>query len=304
MQILLICTASALAGAAIGWGARWWLTRPRPWSATASRLGPRRTLVHQADEHVRRKFVELQQIVAAQVRRTRRLCSRQALPSPAGETLQRLATALQGLDQELAGVSQHLDRLAVDLDVLLSEARTDALTGLWNRRALDENMLVHLAIAQRYGSPFSVVLLDIDHFKEINDRFGHRAGDEVLRQFGPLLQAGTRSADLVTRYGGEEFALLLPQTDAQGALVIAERIRQMLEEQPFEINGQAYRLQVSAGVAEVRVGDDAGTLLGRADEALYRSKAAGRNCVHVASAGCDLPSPPQLESDPSIAVMG
>lgn len=167
------------------------------------------------------------------------------------------------------------------LDVLMKEARTDALTGLWNRRAFEENMAIQLAISQRYGNPFSIILFDVDHFKQINDVYGHHTGDQVLRQFAKVMADGVRASDLVTRYGGEEFAILLPQTDATGAAAIAERIRQKVEGLDFCVGRHQLRIHISAGVASVTAEDTSESLVSRADRALYHSKSAGRNCIHL-----------------------
>jgi diguanylate cyclase (GGDEF)-like protein len=159
------------------------------------------------------------------------------------------------------------------------QARTDDLTGLANRRALDEEIVTALAVAQRSRRPFAVVMADVDRFKFINDTFGHAVGDATLTAFSLRLATALRSQDRVFRYGGEEFCLLLPDTDAQGAVALAERAREQIA-QPFE--GAMRAMTASFGVAVWQPGDGEDSMLGRADQALYRAKARGRNRVELA----------------------
>lgn len=175
-----------------------------------------------------------------------------------------------------AELREHADRL----QHALSEARTDGLTGLWNRKAFDEFLILQTAIAHRYGLPFSALLIDVDHFKAINDTHGHRAGDEALCAVARLLKSGSRESDFVARYGGDEFALLLPQTDCAGARTLAERIRTRLEQTPVSSNRQELCARISAGVATLQAEETAAAFIERADQALYAAKRAGRNRIH------------------------
>ena len=161
-------------------------------------------------------------------------------------------------------------------------ARTDPLTGLVNRRVLVERLQTEVERARRYEGSVTVLMIDLDHFKRVNDQHGHLVGDEVLKQVGDLLVSAVRSVDLVSRYGGEEFVILLPETPSMGAATFAERIREKLEQFPF-INAAGDRLSITASVGlaafpgpRIETVED---LLARADEALYRAKAAGRNRV-------------------------
>lgn len=155
----------------------------------------------------------------------------------------------------------------------------DTTTGLYMGHYLRQRLREEVKRAQRYGFPVSLVMVDLDHFKRVNDTFGHLAGDQVLRELAGVLTRDSRhDIDVVARYGGEEFVLLLPETPLSGALVVAERIRHGVMEHRFY--GGRLRLTTSAGVASLP--EDAVTwegLLARADEELYRAKAAGRNCV-------------------------
>jgi diguanylate cyclase (GGDEF)-like protein len=156
--------------------------------------------------------------------------------------------------------------------------RTDALTGALNRRAFDEDVAREAAMARRYGFPISLVLLDLDHFKRINDTEGHQAGDEVLRHFAGLSREATRETDVVYRYGGEEFALLLSHTPLEGALATARRVVALTAASPARPGARALRFTCSAGVASASGAEVTETdLLARADGALYRAKNEGRN---------------------------
>jgi diguanylate cyclase (GGDEF)-like protein len=172
------------------------------------------------------------------------------------------------------------------MEELNRRAQTDPLTGLLNRRAFDERLARALAAAQRYRRPLSVVISDIDHFKDINDTHGHATGDQVLAAFAQLLQAQSRTVDTVARIGGEEFAILMPEVDAAGAAGCAERLRHAVE----HMRGpEGIGITASFGLADlIDARHDAASLLALADEALYVSKAGGRNrvswCARAAAA--------------------
>jgi diguanylate cyclase (GGDEF)-like protein len=168
------------------------------------------------------------------------------------------------------------------LFVALTTADRDGLTGLFNHRYLREALEVELARSRRHGHVFSLVLLDVDHFKHYNDTHGHLAGDEVLRGLGRIVLETNRITDLCARYGGEEFAILLPETGRAGVLVRAERMRRAVEEHPFpkRETQPLEKVTISLGCScYPEDGQDAPTLIGRADEALYRAKQKGRNTV-------------------------
>jgi diguanylate cyclase (GGDEF)-like protein len=158
------------------------------------------------------------------------------------------------------------------------QARTDDLTNLPNRRALDEEIRHALAGAQRSGRPFAVVMVDVDRFKFINDTHGHGVGDTTLTAFSARLAGALRARDRAYRYGGEEFCLLLAETDTAGARALAERAREQVT-LPFE--GAMRSLTASFGVAVWQSGDTLDTLFRRADRALYAAKGGGRNRVEI-----------------------
>ncbi len=165
-----------------------------------------------------------------------------------------------------------------------SEARIDALTGLANRRALEEILAAEISRAQRFAHQLAVVLLDLDRFKEINDSFGHAAGDVMLRAVSRLLTSLARQGDTVARWGGEEFVVVLPETDLAGARRFAERLRRTIEAHAVG----DMKTSASCGVATMLPGDSVEELLGAADRALYQAKSNGRNRTESAVRG---PSP-------------
>jgi diguanylate cyclase (GGDEF)-like protein len=161
-------------------------------------------------------------------------------------------------------------------------ATTDALTGLANRGHFLERAEIEFERSRRYFDSMAALVLDIDHFKQVNDSFGHAAGDAVLRQVADVCVGSLRKIDLIGRYGGEEFVALLPQTSLEDAAVAAGRLAQAVREQPFEINGQVARVTISVGVADMLgAGDSLSHLIDRADQAMYRAKQGGRNRVAV-----------------------
>ncbi len=185
--------------------------------------------------------------------------------------------------EELAAANNKLEAAVRELDeknqALEVTTRTERLTGLGNRRRLEEALQTEVLRARRYGKPFSIILLDIDHFKAINDNFGHQAGDNVLIAIAGLLTRTARETDVVGRWGGEEFLLVCPETEIAVVAALAERLRTEFTTTDFPLVGQ---VTSSFGVAAFVQGDSWKTLVERADEALYRAKDNGRNCVEVA----------------------
>ena len=165
-------------------------------------------------------------------------------------------------------------------ETLLDLSTKDPLTGLANRGSALAELQNRFGLSQRYGRPLSVVVCDLDYFKQVNDTYGHGAGDFVLHTFGERLIATLREADLAGRIGGEEFLMVLPETDLAGARPFAERLRKAIAATPIQLASGGLTVTCSMGIAE-RTGDDlnAGQLLARADAALYRAKGGGRNQV-------------------------
>lgn len=190
----------------------------------------------------------------------------------------RLRMALEHADsvnQQLMEQIQRVDELNMRLEEL---ATTDPLTGLRNRRAFDSHMAQELAVVKRRGTPLSLLMLDVDHFKRVNDTLGHDGGDRVLQAIAGHMKACARTVDVVARVGGEEFAVILPSTGQAGALEVGERIRKMVENGPWP----EMPVTISVGTATLVEGEDAERIYGRADSALYAAKQAGRNRVQQA----------------------
>ena len=157
---------------------------------------------------------------------------------------------------------------------------TDGLTQVWNRRYFMEQLGRELGRARRYKRPLSLILLDLDHFKKINDRYGHLAGDLVLKQLATVLRTNLRQEDVIGRFGGEEFTVLLPELDREGALQLAEKLRRLIEGSRFPFEQDAIEVTVSLGVSSVTAeGGEVDDLLRAADARLYEAKRGGRNRV-------------------------
>ena len=177
-------------------------------------------------------------------------------------------------DQKIAEYSALLEHQNTELAAL---ATTDGLTGLLNQRVFAERLAEEFLRARRYGEPLSLIVLDVDRFKSYNDSFGHLAGNGVLRELAEVLRGHARETDLVARFGGEEFALILPHTEAAEAVTLAERLRAALEEAAWSA---PYQITASLGVCALTPEmADADALVACADAAMYRAKAGGRNRV-------------------------
>jgi len=158
----------------------------------------------------------------------------------------------------------------------------DGLTKLFNRRFIEETLDKEFSRARRYGNTLSVIMTDIDFFKKVNDNHGHLAGDEVLRVVANRLKGCLRDCDLLGRYGGEEFMIVLPETDSAGAHILAERLRKAIEAEPVPVKEQALPVTISLGISEIRPDcKNYEQLIGEADQCLYQSKEAGRNRTTV-----------------------
>ncbi len=176
---------------------------------------------------------------------------------------------------------RYTERLRDNVQLSIEMAITDALTGLYNRRYMETHVgtLVDQAVAR--GKPLSVLILDIDYFKSINDTHGHDAGDDVLQDFAIRIRKSIRGIDLACRYGGEEFVVVMPETDMAVATMVAERLRRRIASEPFPIQKGARMIEVtiSIGIAALGPADNAAAVIKRADQALYRAKRDGRNRV-------------------------
>lgn len=177
---------------------------------------------------------------------------------------------------------RYTERLRDNVQMSIEMAITDALTGLFNRRYMETHLATLVEQSANRGKPIAVMVLDIDYFKSINDNYGHDAGDDVLREFALRIRKSIRNIDLACRFGGEEFVIVMPETDMAVATMVAERLRRRIASEPFSVQqgNQNLDVTISIGLATLaEPGDNAATILKRADQALYRAKRDGRNRV-------------------------
>ncbi|MBI9045336.1 MAG: GGDEF domain-containing protein, partial [Anaerolineaceae bacterium] len=162
------------------------------------------------------------------------------------------------------------------------QASYDELTGLYNRRKFMDLFKREIAIARRYDHPLCVLLLDVDHFKEINDTYGHQSGDLVLQRLGQSLIKGVREIDLIGRWGGEEFVILLPRTNCEQALDVAERLREMVADLKIDVHENTVSITISGGISSSESGElEMDEMITKADELMYRAKTEGRNRICI-----------------------
>lgn len=195
-----------------------------------------------------------------------------------------LKQVIDATQSELKETRQRLNVVSTALEQSQTLARTDPLTGFGNRRAMTELICREIARSHRSKEPFSVAILDLDHFKKVNDEHGHNVGDQALVHAAKVVKSSIRETDEICRYGGEEFVVTLPGASAEGTRFVIDRMRGLMERTPLVLKKGELVLRFSAGVAELKLTEDAEALLKRADQALYEAKAAGRNCVMVATA--------------------
>ncbi len=181
--------------------------------------------------------------------------------------------------ETLLGLLVYPLRNALQYGEAVKKSTRDPLTGAGNRVALDGALRRELLMAERYQQDLAMLVIDIDHFKEVNDQYGHIIGDDVIREISHATVSVTRDTDMTFRYGGEEFVVLLSKTAAPGAAIIAERIREFIASSQIKSNGQTVTTTVSIGVSTLRSNDNVKDLFVRADKALYEAKKAGRNRV-------------------------
>ncbi|MGY2363224.1 diguanylate cyclase [Pseudomonas azotoformans] len=195
---------------------------------------------------------------------------------------QETAARLKGLAERVANMEQEAQGYREHLEVQRQKALIDPLTGLPNRAAWSERLDQEVNTWHQRGNNLSLAMLDLDHFKRINDGYGHLAGDKVLKIIANVLRKRLRSTDFIARFGGEEFVLLMPNSSLTDALAAGEVLRAAIEACPFHFKGEPVTITVSMGVAQFQPGERSDLALKRADEALYRAKAAGRNQVQAA----------------------
>lgn len=190
---------------------------------------------------------------------------------------QHLAQQLETLGAKIKTMEMEAEKNRTSLEAQRKKALQDALTELPNREAYNERASVEVQRWQRYGRPLSVAVFDIDHFKRINDSFGHQAGDRVIKVIGRSIAKRLREVDFFCRYGGEEFVALMPETDSQTAVAVLEKVREAIANAAFNYKEQPLTITVSIGVTEFKTSDTLDTAFERADQALYAAKSGGRN---------------------------
>lgn len=188
---------------------------------------------------------------------------------------------IQTLEDLLCGLIYPL-RNAIQYQRAMSSALSDALTGIGNRAALDVCVSREIELAKRHDTTLSLMMLDVDEFKTINDTHGHKVGDDIIKLFVEVLKDSVRGSDICFRYGGDEFVIVLSRTEPEGAKIIAERIRKKIAEGDFDCDGERLTLTTSVGVTSLHTADNLDSFLHRADKALYEAKAKGRNQVCIA----------------------
>ncbi len=193
-----------------------------------------------------------------------------------------IQNTVEASHRELLETRRSLSAMQAELAETRQMLNEDALTGALNRRGLDQTLEREVARAQRNQTRFSLAMLDLDHFKKLNDTHGHEAGDRMLVHFAALIKSVLRKSDAFVRYGGEEFTVLLPDTDARGAMFVLGRLQQLMAKTPLMHEGRPITATFSAGIATLRAEENGHALLRRADEALYQAKNGGRNLIKIA----------------------
>ncbi|MCA9239091.1 MAG: GGDEF domain-containing protein [Planctomycetales bacterium] len=191
--------------------------------------------------------------------------------------LREMIDANQRLQDKLTSTELELEEQSLELAEHLHLAMTDALTGLPNRRALEDHLRIRMDAWRKHKTPFSLIMLDVDHFKRFNDTYGHSAGDEVLRTIAGSLRDALRQHDVVTRYGGEEFSIVLPHTTLDSALAAVSKAIRAVRDTPVIVNNRPVPVTASLGVASLLASERVEDLLERADAALYAAKHNGRD---------------------------
>ncbi len=194
-----------------------------------------------------------------------------------GSRQQQLEDQLEHLNSRVHGMENEGEKLRRRLEEKHEQAVRDPLTGLHNRLAYDERVMQEFARWKRYGQSMVLMMIDVDHFKSVNDTYGHKAGDKALVLISDQLRNHLRESDFLARFGGEEFVVLMPETDIESAVIAAEKLRAAVEKCQFHYQNAQVSITVSAGLAQLRKDDSSESLFKRADAAMYRAKEAGRN---------------------------
>ena len=192
--------------------------------------------------------------------------------------VQQWVRANENMQSRRVEAEERLQKQAVEMELYVKEARTDVLTHLLNRRGFDDEIAKLETTLEEHGQPSCVMMIDVDHFKRFNDTYGHHAGDQVLRGVARILRKNLASQEIVCRYGGEEFAILFPGSDIQGAIPAAERARAAIANEVFQFEEKELKVTVSGGLAQMATGKTGEEVVKQADDALYVCKESGRDC--------------------------
>ncbi|MEM5529515.1 diguanylate cyclase [Gammaproteobacteria bacterium AS21] len=243
------------------------------------------TKVREGVDNIRASVSSAQDIASLQSQLSEQLndivCAMDVLQEQEKTRESNLQKNYDALKQRVSTMEDEAEHVQEYIEEERKQARQDALTALPNRMAYNEIISHQLATFQRYKTPLSLVVCDLDHFKDVNDNYGHLAGDKVLSLVAKILSKGTRASDFVTRYGGEEFAIIIPSTGAEEAAQVMDKIRRIICKSPFNYRGEPISISMSFGISEAQVGDSAEMLFSRADAALYTAKHAGRNAIKI-----------------------
>lgn len=211
-----------------------------------------------------------------------------SLKSLAGTLLaetRHIQSANADLEHRLAESAETIASLKRDLDLMRRESEHDGLTGIANRKCFDARLDMEIDAADRDDTPLVLIMMDIDHFKRFNDTYGHQTGDQVLKLVSSVIRSSVRGTDLASRYGGEEFAIIMPACSLNAAVAASDKIREAVQAKELlkrSTNEKLGRITISGGVAQWVRGESAGDLIERADAALYEAKNHGRNCIRAA----------------------
>jgi two-component system, cell cycle response regulator len=201
-------------------------------------------------------------------------------PFKSEELLARVNVALR-LKYEQDKLRSSVAEAHMRAEAAQEQSMIDALTGLYNRHGLQRSLLSEASMAQRHHRPLSCLMIDLDYFKKINDTYGHIIGDITIKQFATILTENLRRSDVICRYGGEEFLILLPETDTKRALLIAEKIRTVTASKLFGDGETSFSVTLSIGIAQLQENESGDDMVSRADAALYQAKNRGRNCIET-----------------------
>lgn len=191
--------------------------------------------------------------------------------------------AVSDTHEDLVATRLALDHIKNELQETRQQLNEDALTGAQNRRAMDAVLAQEVARSRRSGNKLSVAMVDIDHFKDVNDKYGHNAGDDLLLHITTVTKSVLREADTLVRYGGEEFLLILPESETRGAEFVLNRLKQVIKKSPLIYEGKKISVTFSGGIAQLKPDENGHALVIRADAALYQAKQAGRNRIVLAA---------------------